>query len=183
MFLPPKYFSVAPVEIRASNIFCVPLLFYRSMSIHEEYIPKYTWSRNDVGSPRSTSFISFLIIHAYRQEQALFPTNKQASNSVLCSFSVPVELFQNVFPKFISQVGGCTDSFQQKPKGRHCLTKMLATCVVEDVSKYLYILTLEFSVVLQRLSFLFECKLILLRLLDADEPCSVNTADEPEWSF
>ena len=60
---------------------------------------------------------------------------------------------------------------------------MLVTCVVEDVSKYLYILTLEFSVVLESLSFLFECALILLRLLDEDEPCSVNTADEPEWSF
>ena len=45
--------------------------------------PIYTWSGNDVCSPRSTSFINFFhigvmshpssTIHVYRQEQSLFP--------------------------------------------------------------------------------------------------------------
>ena len=68
--------------------------------------------------------------------------------------------------------------------------KNFGHCVVEDVSEYLHILTLEVSVVSERLSFLLECKLILRRLLvlrnplltfaavicDADKACSVNTA-------
>ena len=52
------------------------------------------------------------------------------------------------------------------------------------------ILTLEFSVILMHLPFWPECVLILRLLLvlhsqvcDADEPCSVNTACEPESSF
>ena len=52
---------------------------------------------------------------------------------------------------------------QEEPLDLQCLTKIWA--VVEDVSIHLDILTLEFSVILGRLSFLLECKLILRRLL------------------
>ena len=33
--------------------------YFRSVCIHVECIPKFSWSREDVGSPRSTSFINF----------------------------------------------------------------------------------------------------------------------------
>ena len=63
-------------------------------------------------------------------------------------------------------MGVRTHFVQWEPQSLQCLTKMLATCVVvEDVSKYLDIRTLEFSVILERLSFLLESKLMLRRLL------------------
>ena len=45
------------------------------------------------------------------------------------------------------------------------LTKISATCVVEDVSKYLDIPIWEISIILEHLSFSLRCMLILRRLL------------------
>ena len=78
-----------------------------------------------------------------------------------------------------------------------------AICVLADVSKFLDILTLEFSTTMVHLPFWLGCELILRLLLvlgipvvlkeismtfaaaicDADDPCSVNTAYDPESSF
>ena len=57
-FLPLQYFSVAPAEIRDSNIFvCSPIitLGLHSRSVH----PNSTWSRIDVDLSISTLFINF----------------------------------------------------------------------------------------------------------------------------
>ena len=52
-------FSVATVEIRASNIFAYfPIMI--SFGLQSRWVhPKSSWSRNDVGSSRSTFFIDF----------------------------------------------------------------------------------------------------------------------------
>ena len=50
-------------------------------------------------------------------------------------------------------MGDHTDFVQEEPQDLQCSTRILATCVVEDVSKYLDILTLEFSITSERLLF------------------------------
>ena len=55
----PGNFSVAVAEIRDSNIslYCSMMI---SFSLHSRWVhPKYTWSRSEVGSSRSTFFIKF----------------------------------------------------------------------------------------------------------------------------
>ena len=47
-------------------------------------------------------------------------------------------------------MGDHTNFAQEDPPDLQCSTKILATCVVEDVSTYLDILTLEASVILER---------------------------------
>ena len=62
-------------------------------------------------------------------------------------------------------MGDHTNFAQEEPQDLQCLTMHLATCVVEDVSVYLDILTSEFCAIFERPSFLLECKLILRRML------------------
>ena len=64
-----------------------------------------------------------------------------------------MELVQNVFPTTIWQEGDHTDFVPEKTLGLRCLTKISATCVVVDVSKYLNILTLELSMIPERPPF------------------------------
>ena len=55
----PGNFSVATAEIRDSNIFMYSSIII-SFGSHSRWVhPKYTWSRNVVGSSRSTFFINF----------------------------------------------------------------------------------------------------------------------------
>ena len=57
--------------IRTSS--CIPQSCFRSICIHVEYIPSKSWSRNDVGSPRSTNVINvFHIGLRLRVVQAMF---------------------------------------------------------------------------------------------------------------
>ena len=53
VFSHPGNFSVAPTEVRDSNV-----------KISRWVHPKYSWSRNDVGSPRSKSFINIFHMRA-----------------------------------------------------------------------------------------------------------------------
>ena len=58
-FTHPGKFSVAPAEIRDSSIFLYSSIMI-SFGLHSRWVhPKYTWSRNEVGSSRSTVFINF----------------------------------------------------------------------------------------------------------------------------
>ena len=68
-----------------------------------------------------------------------------------------------VFPTRGLQVGVRTHFVQGEPQDLQCLIKISAICVVEDVSKYPDILTLEFSTILERLSILLECESVILR--------------------
>ena len=57
-FFPP-YVQLLQKENVIQTFFCSRQLSFRSLCIHVEYIPKDTWSRNDVGSSRSTFFSNF----------------------------------------------------------------------------------------------------------------------------
>ena len=72
-------------------------------------------------------------------------------SSVLLLMVVQIEVCQMVLPTVSRQMGDHSGIVEEEPPGLQCLTKILATCVVEDVSKDLDILTLEASVVLERL--------------------------------
>ena len=53
----------------------------------------------------------------------------------------PNGTFSNCLSPNLPASGAHTDSAQEEPLGLQCLTKMLATCVVEDISKHLGNLT------------------------------------------
>ena len=130
---------------------------------------------NDVGSPRSTSFTNFFHMElkfCFPYVISRFPIRiilvfcEQTSipNAALFPSKSKRNFLKLSFPQE-AQVGVRTHFVQWEPQKLQCLTKMLATCVVvEHVSKYLDIRTLEFAVILERLSFLLECKLMLRRL-------------------
>ena len=65
-------------------------------------------------------------------------------NSVLPPIQAPAKLPRTVFPTRVQQVDVRINFVLEEPLDLQCLTIILATCVVEDVSKLLDILTLEF---------------------------------------
>ena len=67
-------------------------------------------------------------------------------------FPSPLKLLQIVFPTIIRQVGNI-DFVQEGPLDLQCSTNILASCVVDNVSKYLDILTLEVSIIVERPPF------------------------------
>ena len=69
---------------------------------------------------------------------------KDIPNSLLFYIQVPIEPPQHFFPTRVLQAGVRTNFVREEPLGLRCLTKVLAICVVEDVSINLDILTLEF---------------------------------------
>ena len=75
--LPEKgSFSFAPAEILDSNIF-LKLSTTSLLVSHSRWVqPKSTWSRNDVGSPKSTSFVSIFHIGS---RFCFFPANYMSS--------------------------------------------------------------------------------------------------------
>ena len=77
-----------------------------------------------------------------------FDTQTGILNSAVFPIQDPLKLPQTVFPTRAQQVGDHTDVVQEEPLDLQCSTKILATCVLEDVSKYLDILTLEVSIIL-----------------------------------
>ena len=98
------------------------------------------------------------VIHVFSTENnPCFSMNTQDTpNPVLFPIQAPTELPRTVFPTINSPASGCpytfsqlvggqTDFAQDVPRDLRCSTKISATCVVEDVSIYLDILTLEFK--------------------------------------
>ena len=128
---------------------------------------------------------------------------KDILNSVLSPIQAPTELPRTVFPTRHLRVGVRTNFVQEEPPDLQCLTKILATCVVEDVSKNLDILTLGIlsnlgassnftwvyadtasSACPSPSSSLAMISITFVAVIrDADEPCSVKTACAPESSF
>ena len=89
------------------------------------------------------------------------PMNQQAFPIRYFSYtSFPFKLSRTVFPTRGQHVGVRTDVVPEEPLGLQCKTMILATCVVEDVSIYLDILTLEFWAMLELPPSLIECMLI-----------------------
>ena len=117
------------------------------------------WSKNDVGSPTSTSFISTFHIGSmfcffpascmsstYTDKDSPFSrlTNKH-SNLELYPNRVPKALPRIPFPIIVQPKNDRTDFVQEERLGLPFWTMMLATCVVVDLSKYLDILTWNFQ--------------------------------------
>ena len=74
----------------------------------------------------------------------VFDERKDVPKAALFSIQVPTELPRTVFPTRDQQIDVRINFVQEEPLDLQCLTMILAICVVEDVSIYLDILTLEF---------------------------------------
>ena len=124
--------------------------------------PKFTWSRNDVGPPRSDQFHQFLphwnhilllsshsdVIHVYRQEQSLFPMNTDRiipcfrSTNIHSQFGtfpiqVLVKLVRIVFPKEIPLMEHTPSrSWQLVLSGRETVRKTTTTSTTENFYKH-----------------------------------------------
>ena len=128
-FSRPDNVSVAPAEIRGSNLFLASSTLL-SIDLHSRWVhPKCTWSRNDVGFPRQTSFIHFFHMgttfcflpamfcrpRLSTRMDLIFDERTCIPNSVLFPIQVPTELLQMVLPTTIRQVCDQTDFVQEEP--------------------------------------------------------------------
>ena len=127
-------FSVAPAEILISNM----SLSFSTKSLlvsHSRWIqPKWTWSKNDVGSPKSTSFTSsFHIGSTFCSCQPILYRPHTQTRIVLFSWitkkhsqfgtfpnRVPIELSQIAFPITVLPEKGRSDS--RCPDAPSCAT-------------------------------------------------------------
>ena len=141
----PGNFSVAPAEIRDSNIFENSSMF--SFGLHSRWVhPKYKGSGHEVGSPRSTSFINSFHMGlkfcfrpvilmsstcAEKNNPCFLCTNRHSQFGIL-PIRVPIELPRSVFPITILPMGDHTHFVQDEPQDLQCLPKTSATCVVEE---------------------------------------------------
>ena len=80
-------------------------------------------------------------------------THKHFRFKKLSPNSVPIELSQIAFPIIVLPEDDRTDSFREERLDLPYWTMKLAICASVDVSKYLDILTLEFSITLMHLPF------------------------------
>ena len=111
--------------------------------------PKYTWWRNDVGSPRTTSSMRIfqvgsmfsvlppsLISSTYTDKNSPLArsTNKHSQFRTFPN-RVPVELSQIAFPIKVLPEGDRTDSFREERLGLPHWTMILTICAMVDVSK------------------------------------------------
>ena len=152
----PRNFSIAPPRfvIRTFYLYSSTVL---SFDLHSRWVhPQYAWSRNDVGSLQINEFHQFLShgVEVSLPSQPIFMSSTCTDNNGPCfrctnrhfqfgTSSYPSRsrtFFKSSFP----QQSDHTDFVQDEPQDLRCLTKISATCVVEDVSKYLDIPTLEF---------------------------------------
>ena len=173
-------FSLVPAEILDSNI----SLWFVTMSIlvaHSLWVqPIHTWSKNEVGSSKSTSFIRifqvgfmFSVLPAIlisstntdKNSPLARLTNKYSSFK---TFSQPLSkiFFQIAFPTIALPEGDPANPFREGLMDLHHWTMIWAICASVDASKYLDILTLEFSITLTNPPFWPAKKRILHQLLD-----------------
>ena len=139
--------------------------------------------RNDVDSSRSTSFFNFppgtqslrpaIVASPLASIRTIFVFDEQQDipNAVLFSHSCSIGTSSNCLSHH-NRASGCPYNFRSRGTtgGLRCLTKIWATCVAEDVSTCLDILTLEFSsekkqATLERVPFRPGCVLKRRRLV------------------
>ena len=132
-------------------------------------IPR-TWSRNDVGSPKSISFMNTFHIGSMF---CFFPASFMSSTYTFSRFTnkhsqfgtSSQPCFNNTFSNCFSHSSDRKDFAQEERLGLPCWTMILAISVSVDVSKYLDILTLEFSITMEHLPLWPGYKRILHLLL------------------
>ena len=110
--------------------------------------PKFSWSRNEVGSPRSTSFVRIfqvglifsvlpasLISSTYTDKNSPFArlTNEHSLFRTF-PYHVPIELSQIAFPITVLPKDDRIDSFREDRLGLPYWTMILAICALVDVA-------------------------------------------------
>ena len=170
--------------------------------VHSLWVhPKYTWSRNDVGSSKSTYFIKiFQVGPRFSVFPASFisstytdknnPLARLTNKQKLLPNRVPVELSRIAFPLLVLPEGNRTNYFREERLGLPYWTMILAICFGRRIQ-----ISAHCDFRLMHLPFWPEFKQILHPLLvlnilevfdlmsmtltavicDVD-PCSVNTA-------
>ena len=161
-----------------------------------------TRSRNDVGSPRSTSFNNFFhtgshilrssshseVIHKNRQEESVFPMNEQAF-PIRYSFpiQVPKELPRTVFPTRSQQVDVRKIVVREDPLFDQDYGHL---CRGRRTQKSGHSGSLESSTTSERPPCPVQSgspaisSITFAAVIDkANDPCYVNTAYAPESSF
>ena len=164
-------FSNPPAEIRDSNMVLklstISLLVSHCLWVQS----KFTWSRKDVGSPKSTSLLStfhigsrFCFLPAnlwdpHTQIRTILFSRWTKRHSQFGIFSYPC------FTIVLLKKDDRTNSFQEERLGLPYWTMILAICVVVDESKCLDTPIWEFSIICEHLPFSLRYTLILRLLL------------------
>ena len=174
---PPWWFLSCSSSNSWFEHFYVDRQCLRSVYIHVECTPNVRGKKKDVGSSRSTFFINFFHMGAifWFSPAILISSMKTDKNNPCIRWTNKHSQFGNLVPSKIHwtivfptrglRVGVRTKFVQEEPLGLRCWTKILATCVVEEVPIYVDILTLEFWAIWEHLPSLPECMLIRRRLL------------------
>ena len=121
--------------------------------------PKYTWSRNDVGSTKSTSFMRIFkpVLYFLSCLRVSFRPHTQTIMVLVIGLQINIpnsELFPKRTSIELSQIatvlpeGDRTDSFRGERLDLPYRTMILAICVVVDGSKCLDVPIWEFSIIL-----------------------------------
>ena len=164
-----------------------------SFGLHSRWVhPKFSWSKNDVGSSRSTSFINFFHMGAiffflpaiFLPIRTILVSDEQTSipNSVLLPIPVPQEPPQIVFShkrpasgwsyKFRSRVTTASSTFDQD-LGHLCRGRRIHMSGHYDFGIFN---NLGASSILQSCSPAVTSITFAAVICEADDPCSVNTA-------
>ena len=159
---------------------------------------------SSISSTCDPDFVSFQTIWCHPPTRTRIDLAGDAQkiilNLVLSPSNFQLELFSSCLSHISREVGDHLNFVQEEQQVLHCWTMILATCVVVDVSRCLDALTWEVSAMLVRLPFrlladtasaacpahpgsLATTSISFAVICDADDPCSVNTAWEPESSF
>ena len=169
-----------PAEIRDSNmVLWLSTIFW--LSSHWRWVqPKYTWSRKDVGSPKSTSLLSTfhigsmlcfsfqsVLCHPHTQIRIVFFHDEQRDipNLEFSPIHVSIGLSQIAFPIIVLPIDDHSDFVQEERLGFPYWTMFFAICAVVDESKCLDTPILEFWIICEHHAFLVGYKLILRFLL------------------
>ena len=108
------------------------------------YCAHEAWYRESIGLKLCSVPAIFMSSTFSDKNNPCFRRKKDIPSSVLVPIPVQIERFQSVLLTRGLQVGDHTKFNQEERQDLQRLTQIWATCVVEDASKYLDILTLEF---------------------------------------
>ena len=185
-------------------------MIVRSVCTHVDCIPKYTWSRHDVASPRSTSFINFFHVGAiFCFVQAIVMSSTCSDKNYPCFRWTNRHVQVGTFSASKSQwnflerpASGCPYKFRSEPQGLQCLTMTLAICQkrypcvwtfwlrerwaifgASSIFAWVSVDTASAACPAQSGSLALTSITFAAVIWDADEPCSSNTAYGPGSSF
>ena len=200
-FSQPGNFSVTPAEIRDSNISLYSFI-RTSFGWHSRWVhSKDTWSRNEVGSSRTTFFIKFSTWRpcsgsfqpfSFRPRKPIriilvFHEQTNIQNLVLFPTQMPTELPRTVIPTLVQQVGVRTNlahDLGHSSRGRRLqISGRWNPEQSGSIFTWVYADTASAACPAHPGSLAMASIGFAAVICDADEPCSVKTAWAPETSF